>query len=112
MSQGKRDVNIKNIWRSGQIWDAKGLRGLRYDHRYGGAIQDTKLNMSMSMLKYEGQDNTKWWYASSVYNDENNQNIYKNTTWGATEGYERVSNPSYNEWDEIIIEFYVICSVQ
>ena len=34
----------------------------------------------------------------------------KNTTWGATEGCEWVRNPSYNEWDEIIIEFYVICN--
>jgi hypothetical protein len=39
------------------------------------------------------------WYASSVYNDENNEN--KNTTWGATEGCEWVSNPSYNEWDVV-----------
>ena len=51
-----------------------------------------------------------WWYTSRVYNDENNQN--KNTTWGATEGCEWVSNPSYNEWDEIIIEFYVVHNVQ
>ena len=50
------------------------------------------------------------WYASSVYNDENNQN--KNTTWGATEGCKLVSNPSYNVCDEIIIEFYVMRNVQ
>ena len=68
------------------------------------------------------QDHLKWtskqpmsmhhgrWYASSVYNDENNQN--KNTTWGATEGCEWVSNPSYNVCDEIIIEFYVIRNVR
>jgi hypothetical protein len=49
------------------------------------------------------------WYTSSVYNDENNKN--NNTTWGATERCEWVSNPSYNEWDEIIIEFYEVHNV-
>ena len=52
----------------------------------------------------------QWWYASSVYNDENNQN--NNTIWGATEGCKWVNNPSYNGWDEIIIEFHKVCNVQ
>jgi hypothetical protein len=59
MSRGKCDVNVKSIQGSDQIEDAKGSRGLIYDHRYCEAIQDTKLNMLMLMLRCEGCDNTK-----------------------------------------------------
>jgi len=53
---------------------------------------------------------TRCWYTSSVYDDENNQN--NNIIWGATEECVWVSNPSYNEWDEIISEFYEVRNVR